>query len=186
MQLKGLQGAYINENDRSLKMHTHMLLALAYVPVNEVRRVFTLLQRDCPGELDPIVKYFKKAYVGTNQRNPRYPPIVWNQHEAAINNTHKTNNASEGFHNRLNSMIGKHHPDMYTALTELQREQADTEAAIAELSLGRRVKMAPKKKWMALQNKIGGIVTNYPQYKADHTELEYLKALAHTIVLEVL
>lgn len=91
VQLKGLQQAYTDENDRSLKISTHMLLALAYVSVDEVRRVFTMLQRDCPDQLEPIVKYFKQIYVGTNRREARYPPTIWNQHEAAVNNTHKTN-----------------------------------------------------------------------------------------------
>ena len=105
-----------------------------------------------------------------------YPP-------APIAKTHKTNNASEGWHNRFSTLVGKHHPDLYSALSEIQKEQADSEVAVAELSLGRRIKGAPKRKWIDLHDRIEGIVPNYTNYKNENNEFEYLRTLAHTIVL---
>lgn len=58
---------------------------------------------------------------------PRYPPAIWNQREAALAGSHKTNNVSEGWHNRFQLIAGKHHPDLSSALQELQLEEADTE-----------------------------------------------------------
>lgn len=109
---------------------------------------------------------------------------MWaHEYQAAIEKTHKTNNSSEGWHHRLNIMIGKHHPDFYTALEEIRKEQGDTEACIAELSLGRRVKTMPKAKWLQMQDRIEGIVSRYQEYADDRKELDYLRTLAHTIVL---
>ncbi|CAB0030720.1 unnamed protein product [Trichogramma brassicae] len=78
---------------------------------------------------------------------PDYEPHLWNQREATLTGQHKTNNVSEGWHNRFRILVGKNHPDFYYLLRELQKEQADTEIAITEMCLNRRVKALPKKKW---------------------------------------
>lgn len=191
VQAEGLQAAYNNPEDRNLKTFTHMMLAVAYVPLEDVLRVFNLLRDRCPEDFLPVLEYFARTYVhGIPARGrrravlPRYPPSLWNQYTAAVNNTHKTNNASEGWHNRFRIVVGKHHPDLYAALTELQKEQADTEVAVAELSLGKKVKSSPKHKWLELHTRIGGIVTRYNvDYKEKNDDLLYLRTLAHTIVL---
>ena len=77
---------------------------------------------------------------------PRYPPKIWNQYETAVTKSHRTNNVSEGWHNRFRVVVVKHHPDLYTAIGELQKEQGYTEICVAELSMGKKVKYAPKKK----------------------------------------
>ncbi|CAI6367282.1 unnamed protein product [Macrosiphum euphorbiae] len=137
--------AYNNPDDRSLKVYTHMMLALAFVPLAEVPRIFSLLENDAPEDLLPIFEYFEKNDVlGVIARGrkrgylPRYPPEIWNQHQAALTGSHKTNNVSEGWYNRFQLVIGKHHPDLYSALSEFQKEQADVEIMISELSLGRK------------------------------------------------
>lgn len=43
-------------------------------------------------------------------------------------------------------------------LSEIQKEQGDTEIAVSELSMGRRVMAGPKKKWLDVQNQISRIV----------------------------
>ena len=45
-------------------------------------------------------------------------------------------------------VIGRHHPSLYGALLEIQREQADTETMVTQLELGQKVKAAPKKTWL--------------------------------------
>lgn len=189
VQASGLQAAYNDFTDRNLKLHVHMLLALAYVPVHDVAQVFRFLKREAPGQLEPVFSYFEKTYICVKMKRggmtmsmaPRYPPAIWNQFEAASNDEHKTNNVSEGWHNRFHLLMGKNHPDLYSALKEFQKEQADTEIAVAEIGLGRKVKAAPKKKWIDFQNKIRLITLEYEDYVGQ--ELEFLRAIAHNIVL---
>ncbi|KAK3925956.1 Nucleoprotein [Frankliniella fusca] len=100
-------------------------------------------------------------------------------YEATRSGQHRTNNISEGWHNRFR----KHHPDLYSALRELQKEQADTEAQLAEWSLGRRVRGAPKKKWLQNQLRVQTIVLQYEEYKERGEVAQYLRALSHTINL---
>jgi len=60
-----------------------MMLALAFVPLAEVPRIFTLLENDAPEDLLPIFEYFEKHYVldiiARGRRRgilPRYPPEI--------------------------------------------------------------------------------------------------------------
>lgn len=141
-------------------------------------------------KLRPILLYFDETYVSgkpargrRRQILPRYPIELWNQHEAALRGSSRTNNVSEGWHNRFAILVGKHHPDLYSLLTEVQKEQADTECAIAELSLGRSVKAAPKKKWYLLQSRLQAITASYEDYKRENKLLDFLRAISYNIVL---
>lgn len=190
IQEEGLKVQYADPNDRTVKQFAHMIMALAFVPVQDVPLVFRKLKAAIPQDLKPVAQFFEKTYVlGCPARGsrgaikPRYPPKIWNQYRAALNNEQKTNNSSEGWHNRFRLVVGKHHPDLYSFLRELQKEQADTEIAIIELGLGRSVKAAPKKKWKDSQARICGIVREYQNYKANGNYLQYLEALSHNIFL---
>lgn len=190
IQTEGLQRAYTDENDRSLKTFLHTVLALAFVPVADVPAAFQLLRNRCPPCAVGFMDYFDSTYVRGRPRRgrrravaPRYEIRLWNQYQAALDQSHRTNNASEGWHNRFRIVIGKHHPDLYAALTEFQKEQAYTEVCIAELSLGKRVKTAPKQKWVELHTRIQAIVRKYEEYKARGDLEDYLRTIGHNIVL---
>ena len=58
-------------------------------------------------------------------------------------------------------MLNKNHPDIYTLLNALNKEQGDTELSILELRLGQTVQAAPKKKWVEVQNRLKSTVQNY-------------------------
>ncbi|KAF0707174.1 MULE domain-containing protein [Aphis craccivora] len=97
LSFAGLQAAYNDPDDRSLKYFTHMMLALAFVPLTEVSRIFSLLKNDALKALSPIIEYFEKNYVleviGRGRRrgiHPRYPPEIWNQYQTALTGSHKT------------------------------------------------------------------------------------------------
>ncbi|KAK3925957.1 FLYWCH-type zinc finger-containing protein 1 [Frankliniella fusca] len=63
VQQEGLQVAYNNPGDREVKIGSHMLLALAFIPPDEVKDVYKDLVRILPAELKPVVKYMKENYV---------------------------------------------------------------------------------------------------------------------------
>ena len=44
----------------------------------------------------------------------------------------KTNNGSEGWHNRFRLLVSKAHPDLYVLMKQLRKEQGDTEIAVVE------------------------------------------------------
>ena len=63
VQSSGLQEAYNNPDDRSIKIYTHMMLSLAYVPVQEVVLVFNLFKDEVDEVMAVVVEYFDKTYV---------------------------------------------------------------------------------------------------------------------------
>lgn len=189
IQLEGLQQQYQDRENEDVRKQTHMILALAFVPITDVTSVFQKLKRFAVPALIPVLEYFERTYVGIPARGRRaaisamYPINLWNQREAALTGQHKTNNVSEGWHNRFRLMVGKNHPDMYSLLREIQKEQADTEIAVTEMCLGRAVKAAPKKKWLQYQIKIQDITNDYANYKNRGEELDFLEAIGSNIIL---
>ena len=153
-----------------------------------------LLRNNFPAKFDPVKNYFEEYYVvgrpsrgrpGKSGRRafiePRYPPAIWNQYNATVQEQHRTNNISEGWHNRFHLVIGKDHPHLYSALTEFKKEQADTESCIKDLNLGKSVKAASKRKWIELQRRMRSIVLTNEVHRADKTIAEYIENLANVI-----
>lgn len=114
---------------------------------------------------------------------PMYPLTLWNHYEATLQGEAKTNNCSEGWHNRFRLLVNKNHPDLYSALQEIQKEQNETEISVLEYYAGRSVRTAPSRKWKEYQDKIINIVSDYDQRKEDDEVLDYLRCLAYNIVL---
>ena len=110
-------------------------------------RVFDAFYDGIPDEFVQIADYFETTYVrGIRARGrrravrPRYEPKLWNMHAAVLQGKSRTNNASEGWHNRFQTLVGKSHPSFYSFLKELQKEQVSVEYVLRELSLGKKVK----------------------------------------------
>lgn len=190
VQSSGLQEQYNDPEDRSIKEATHMLLALAFVPPADVLATYDQLKEELPDELEPVQKYFEEYYLmGVRRRGgrrgvpPRFDPVMWNTYEATVSNSHRTNNIHEGWHNKFQQVVGKHHPSFYGACEEFRKEQADTETILAQMDLGQAVKAAPKKKWLQVQRRIRNIVGAYAEYKENDDVLAYLRTLGHQFVL---
>ena len=115
IQSKGLQGAYNDQHNRDIKTQSHMWMTLAYVTINDIPECLEILQDSVSEEWLPIIDYI--------------------EYKAALYGSHKTKNVREGWHNRFKLLVGKHHHGLYSALKEFQKEQSDTETAVAELSL---------------------------------------------------
>jgi len=120
------------------------LLALVFVREGVVD-CFDELRGVAPENFLQVMDCFEETYVvGRRARGrrravpPRYPIQEWNQYTAIIWNEQRTNNISEGCHNRFAVAVGKHHPDLYSMQTEFQKEQADTETHLAEFALGKK------------------------------------------------
>uniref|UniRef100_A0A915EB75 Uncharacterized protein n=1 Tax=Ditylenchus dipsaci TaxID=166011 RepID=A0A915EB75_9BILA len=83
-----------------------MIPAMAFVRPDEVLPVFEELEEILPEELDPVVKYFKKNYIGqVNRRGNFAPPLfahsLWNVYERTLNGAHRTNNFAEAANHRI-------------------------------------------------------------------------------------
>ena len=157
---------------------------MAFFSVADVPAAFNALLRECPAELRGIYDNFKEYYIAGKPNSgrqratrPRHVPTLWNQFETAVSKSRRTNNVSEDWHNRFQVVIGKHHPDLFTAIIELQKEQGSAEVCITELALAKKFKTAPNRKWTELQHWLEGIAAEYGSIPT----LEYLERLGDTI-----
>ncbi|XP_051157755.1 uncharacterized protein LOC127279449 [Leptopilina boulardi] len=190
VQNEGLQQQYNDENDRSIKHATQMMCALTFVPPNRVSEFFDILVDDIPEDFDHVADYFEVTYVrGKAARgrrravNVRYPPKIWNQYDAVLQNISRTNNASEGWHNRFRVVTGRDHPSLYAFFRELQNEQGDTDTMLRQLSIGQIIKKSRDKKRQMMEDRIFNIVNSYETFLQKDNILGYLKAIGYHLLL---
>ena len=84
-------------------------------------------RRPAKTECGGLLNYYEDTWLDGD-----FPPRMWNVHTAAT----RTNNAVEGWYNRLNRAIGCSHPNTYQLLTVLKTEQATTDLTLARADTG--------------------------------------------------
>ena len=57
---EGLATAHNDKDDRTIKVFSNMIIALASVPVRDVKSEFLKLRDDCPDELSPVIDYCER------------------------------------------------------------------------------------------------------------------------------
>jgi hypothetical protein len=145
VSLLGLQRRYRQNDNFSLSIR--MLAALAYVPVDEVPRLFRIVAREIGLQGGELVEYFKNTYVrgppilnglrGRPQHaQPAFPPAIWNCFDRFTNDMATTNNAVEAWHRRLDSVLPRAHPRIWAFLEKLKEEQRHTEGEIIRAEFG--------------------------------------------------
>lgn len=73
IQSEGLQTAYNDENDDSIRNAAHMLCAIAFVPMEFVNRAFDVVVRAVPRRFLVITEYFK-VNNSNNCNSPFFNP----------------------------------------------------------------------------------------------------------------
>lgn len=184
IQAEGLQQRYGDENDPTFREASKKMCALAFVPPADVPDVFDVLYDDLPEDFFPIANYFEVNYIrGIRARGRRravrvrYHPALWNHYTSVLQGTARTNNASEGWHNRFQVLVGRRHPSLFSFLKELKTEQVYVDYVRRELSLGKKVKNLPPNSLQNVEARIHTVVSDYGSHKDAETELNYLQAL---------
>lgn len=114
---------------------------------------------------------------------PRYPPKVWNLYLAVIDAEAKCNNNMEGWHNRLQNLIGRHHPTFYRFLTELQDEQAKTDYDLRALEMGQTLPCRVSTSQKTTDERIFNVVSKFNEYYDTDRILRYLEILGYYFTL---
>ena len=113
-----------------------MIDGLAFLPVTKVPDGYSHLQNICPPEGQELLDYvgttyvngsFKPALIGDVTMRVRrvpvpFPPQVWNVHEATLTGNARTNNLCEGWNTRFQSLVGHHHPSIWSSLLPSSRK----------------------------------------------------------------
>ena len=124
-----LAGAHNNLNlqaqyaaDDTLSLATRMLVAIAFVPVNDNIDSFELLQEELPNELQYVTDYFEDTFIGRPWIR-KLPHNLWNAFERVAARLPRTNSNIESWHRRMAASVGCHHPNIWLVLDVLKREQ---------------------------------------------------------------
>jgi len=99
-----LKTAY--ENDCTINEHVRMLVALAFVPPEDVFAAFETLEEHVDASLDELMTYFEEYSIGKKLKRRRKAPLFhldwWNVYHRTLRTEPKTK-AFVGF--RLNSTV---------------------------------------------------------------------------------
>ena len=123
IQSLGLTNLY--ESNDNFCLFCGQIDALAFPPLDEVPEGMAFLRESAPEAATPLVEYFETNYV-TGHLHPRpqtqdlqlrfwrvppiFAPAQWNVHEVTFAEQLWTNNVSEGWNNKFQSLVGQSHP----------------------------------------------------------------------------
>uniref|UniRef100_A0A915E0L8 MULE transposase domain-containing protein n=1 Tax=Ditylenchus dipsaci TaxID=166011 RepID=A0A915E0L8_9BILA len=140
-----LKGRY--ETDADFAVKCRMITAMAFVRPDEIMPVFEELEEILLGEidLDPILAWFKKTYVGhENRRGIMSPPLfahsIWNVYDRTLNGDHRTNNFAEAANHRIQTELDVSHPGLWTFIKCLQSVQQGRDQKYLQWMAGKEPK----------------------------------------------
>ena len=184
VQTAGLQERYTA--DAQFAREVRQLAALAFVPLGDVPEFFDHLDATLSEDMDPILEYFEKNYIGIlrqngHRRTPLFPPATWNVHERTIQNDDRTNNCQEGWHRKFSSTIACHHPTIWKLLDGLLAEQAIMERCREREVAGHE---APKKrrKYEDRDKRLRAILRSFE----NRTKDEFLRGVAANLAFNIM
>ena len=176
----GSKQQYHSDNMFSLKVRC--LPALAFLPPTDVVQCFELLAEDddLPSKL---ISYFEDSYVGPcrgrgarrRRLQPLFPVDMWNLHERAKNYLPPTNNPIEGFHNAIHSSVTSTHPNIWTLIDALKKEETLAQTKFTHLNRGDEP--YKKKKYRTVNTRLKNLVDRY----SDDDILTFLRGVAHNM-----
>ncbi|XP_068208558.1 uncharacterized protein [Palaemon carinicauda] len=177
----GLNDLYCGSEE--VRKYTKMLVALAFVPPNEIVNVFELLQDVVPDELHDLVLYFEDTWIGRpcrrgRRRNAMFPPSVWSVYERVLSELPRTNNSLEGWHRAIQMSVGHMHPTIYKCVNILKLEQNHTANKVIRIDSGQDI--GKNTKYVRVNKAISRIVSEYSSTEP----IEYLRSISYNISLQ--
>ena len=180
IQQNGLQARY--QQDPAFVLDVRMIAALAFVPGNDVDRVFALLSNNVDPALDVILDYIEENYIGAirrgRYRRPRFPYAWWGVYDRVMNDLPRTNNAVEGWHNKFNQHVGCHHANIWKIIDIIQKEEDLSEVELTHIRQGRPA-VDPNPVYVRVNENVSNVVTDY----ANRAPLDYLRGIAYNITV---
>ncbi|CAF1474881.1 unnamed protein product [Rotaria sordida] len=165
IQSLGLVTAYFNDED--IRLGCRSTMALAPLPADYVEEAFELLEDDSPEDMAEFFLYFWKQWL------KRVPKKYWN----VLTLEFRTNNFTEGWHNKFNNRGQKHHPNIWHLIECLQREELSFRHKLGRLKCGFQKKSDDKS--CTTRQQIQKMAKNYEEEES--TLMEFLHGLSTLI-----
>ncbi len=127
-----------------IRLQVRQLMALGHLPRDQVRPIFDQLQATASPTLAALFNYFQQQWF------VNVSPNMWNVFDVDL----RTNNSCEGWHSRFNSMLNKHHPNLWYLLQFLLEEQTATDVTRNQIAAGQSNTVRAVTKYRDLQRRI--------------------------------
>ena len=180
MQQHGLQVRY--QAEPGFVIEARMIAALAFVPGVDNDQVFNALSNNSDHDLDIILDYIEDNYIGAYRRGhyraPRFAYDMWGVHDRVQNELPRTNNAVEGWRNRLNRHVGCHHANIWKLIEVLKNEEDISRIELLHTQQG-RVQQTANPVYARINARVNTVVNDY----ANRGHLDYLRGIAYNITV---
>jgi MULE transposase domain/FLYWCH zinc finger domain len=177
-------------HDKDIRDSILKLLALPFVPLDDVENVFQELKNEIHESVDDLATYIEVTYIlGKPARGrrravaPRFPMELWNVYEMTLSKMQRTNNIVEGWNSRFQKLINAHHATVWKFLDFIKKDQRQNEILIIQSLGGHRVKKPISKSSLTNQTQVERIVRKYQKRKDDGEIGRYLLSLSHKLKL---
>ncbi|CAG0883201.1 unnamed protein product [Cyprideis torosa] len=186
-QDSGVAARYMRTPEQELRAQFHAILAIAFVPVADVRTALTKLRSACVEDLDDVLDLLEDYYIlgrrrGRGRGAVRFPPNTWNVYEATATGVPRTNNSAEAWNRRWTVLISKTHPNIFEFIEALKQEEMYVEHQRNVVELGQEPPKK-KKKYRENDDRLRRLVERYAQIIADDNLL--LRSLLLLLLLTV-
>lgn len=142
-------------DDQDIRRQCKRLLALAFVPPSDVVASFVGCKARVRTELSDLYDYWESTYIGAPRRGRRQVPLYkidnWNQTIRSADELPRTDNAFEGWHHAFQSMIGSHHPQIFSFISHILKEQGITDVVKSRLRSGVERPVSSKSRYVLVQ-----------------------------------
>lgn len=195
IQSLGLTNVYETVDD--FRLFCGQIDALAFLPPDQVTEGMAHLRDSVPEEAAPLLEYFDATYV-TGQLRPRvhgaqidglrlnfrriapiFPPAQWNMHDVTLADEPRTNNVSEGWNNKFQSLVGHSHPTVWKLIECLQVECARVSGILLQDERGVRPKKRIKKVYTELQTRLRHLCEDRSSERKSIPE--FLRGVSHNL-----
>ena len=143
IQSAGLQDRY--KEDPEFALHLRILVALAFVPENNVIQFFKQLcgnvQQVYSDDYEEILNYFENHYISRFRRNAPGRPLlfslyIWDMFHQTQHELPRRNNSIEGWHTVFQANVSVCHTTTYRFFDILKREESMASVSILQALRG--------------------------------------------------
>lgn len=175
---------YMEKKRVDVREDFHALLALAFIPVEDVSHVFDLIKSEVVEELQTVCGYIEENYVlGRQGSSPAFPPQVWNCYERKLAGMTRTTSTCEAWHNRLNKVVAAHHATFYHFMEQLQRVVSEIHSDIDDLESGHAL-TKKRRRYGDFDEKVERFVVRYCEYRERKKINQYLRCIGENFAGE--
>lgn len=174
------------KSDCDFNLHVRMIVALAFIPVEDLILAYNLLTADQYyvsnfSDFERMLNYMEDNYIGRwtdaqVRRNPRFPIELWNAYENTLMIRGRTNNAMEGWHNAFGQIVNCSHPSLWKFIECLKIDESYTALSIQQLQDGLTINFKKKKS----KETEAAILIRVQQYCLGNLK-DYLKFIANKL-----